>query len=228
MNCVILDDEPFAHQVLEHYINETPGLILLAKFRNAVEAYEYLNTNQVDLLFLDIEMPLIDGISFLKALKDQPKTIFTTAYKQYAFEGFELGVIDYLLKPFSYERFKKAIQKLDSKADVTNYNNDTIAIKDKEGLLNLKQQDILYVEGCKDYIKIVTQEQLYVIYHTLKAMLGKLNHSTFLQVHRSYIVNKIHVERIMNDNLILSNQTFIPISQSYKKTLLTNMNRSIL
>ncbi len=227
MNCLVVDDNKMELAAVKQLISLDTSLHLIGECTDAADAFQKILDHPIDLLFLDIEMPLIDGISFLKALKDQPKTIFTTAYKQYAFEGFELGVIDYLLKPFSYERFKKAIQKLDNKADVTIYNNDTIAIKDKEGLLNLKQQDILYIEGCKDYIKIVTQEQLYVIYHTLKAMLGKLNPNIFLQVHRSYIVNKIHVERIMNDNLILSNQTFIPISQSYKKTLLTNMNRSI-
>lgn len=105
--CVILDDEPFAHQVLEHYINQIPQLQLIGKYRNAVEAFEYLSHNEVDLLFLDVEMPLINGVTFLKALTVAPKTIFTTAYKQYAFDGFELNAIDYLLKPFSFERFKR-------------------------------------------------------------------------------------------------------------------------
>lgn len=112
MRCVILDDEPLAHQVLAHYISETPGFTLIAKFRNAVEAFEYLGKNKVDLLFLDIEMPLVNGVDFLKALTDPPKTIFTTAYKQYAFEGFELNAIDYLLKPFLTIVLRKLFQKL--------------------------------------------------------------------------------------------------------------------
>ena len=219
MRCVILDDEPLAHQVLEHYIGQTPGFLLLAKFRNAVEAFEYLGNHTADLLFLDVEMPLINGISFLKALPNPPKTIFTTAYKQYAFEGFELDAIDYLLKPFSYERFLKAVHKLQvpvtTQADV-----HTLIIKDKTGLLNLKQQDIQYVEGCKDYVKIVTAEKTHVIYHTLKGILQRLNALHFVQVHRSYLVNRIHIERILADTLVLSDQTFIPVGQVYRKNLL--------
>lgn len=224
MRCVILDDEPFAHQVLEHYINETPELMLLAKFRNAVEAFEYLSKNQIDLLFLDIEMPLVDGVSFLKALTEKPRTIFTTAYKQYAFEGFELGVVDYLLKPFSYERFSQAIQKMKVVANVSAYELDTLIIKDKNGLINLKQRDIIYVEGCKDYIKIVMDQEVHIIYHTLKGMLDKLNPTLFLQTHRSYLVNKTYINRIIQENIILSNQTFIPIGQLYKKGVIKGMN----
>jgi len=220
MKCIILDDEPFAHQVLEHYIKETPQLVLVAKFRNAVEAFEYLGKNEIDLLFLDIEMPLVDGISFLKALKEKPKTIFTTAYKQYAFEGFELGVVDYLLKPFSYERFTQAMQKMKVVADISVSEVDTVLIKDKNSLINLKQRDIMYVEGCKDYIKIVTAKEVHVIYHTLKGMLDKLNPAIFLQTHRSYLVNKTYISRIVQENIILSNQTFIPIGQLYKKAIM--------
>src|ERR1700744_2943091 len=147
MKCVIVDDEPLAHKVLEHYIAETPGMQLVAKFRNAVEAFEYLGRHQVDLLFLDIEMPLVNGIHFLKALSNPPKTIFTTAYKEYAFDGFELDAVDYLLKPFSFERFTKAVQKAKTEGGAKKDSlTDTLTIKDKQSLLVLKQQDIVYVE----------------------------------------------------------------------------------
>ncbi|MDT3402652.1 LytR/AlgR family response regulator transcription factor [Mucilaginibacter terrae] len=222
MNCVIIDDEPLAHQVLEHYIAETPGLVLAAKFRNAVDAFEYLGKHQADLLFLDIEMPLVNGLHFLKALTTPPPTIFTTAYKQYAYEGFELNAIDYLLKPFAYERFVKAVQKAKSlvaepTADKTGNN---LLIKDKEGTLVIKQQDIIYIEGCRDYVKINTANQTYITYHTLKGILEKLNPDSFIQAHRSYIVNKTFVNRIQQDTLILSNQTFVPIGLSFKKALI--------
>ncbi|RZJ90583.1 MAG: response regulator transcription factor, partial [Chryseobacterium sp.] len=187
MKCVILDDEPFAHQVLTHYINDTPGLVLVASFRNAVEAFEYIGRNPVDLLFLDIEMPLINGVDFLKALADAPKTIFTTAYKQYAFDGFELNAVDYLLKPFSYERFLRAVGKLNEVAEKPIY--ETLLVKGKEGKINLKQVDILYIEGCKDYVKIITLGNMHLMYKTLKSTLEKLNENIFLQCHRSYIVN---------------------------------------
>ncbi|KQB99519.1 LytTR family DNA-binding domain-containing protein [Pedobacter sp. Hv1] len=224
IRCVILDDEPLAHQVLEHYLTETPGFTLVAKFRNAVEAYEYLGKNKIDLLFLDIEMPLVNGVNFLKALPNAPQTIFTTAYKQYAFDGFELNAIDYLLKPFSYERFVKAVGKLEKRVAATDGITSTLVIKDKDGMLNLKQQDILFVEGCKDYVKIVTDQKVHIIYHTLKGILERLNTAIFFQAHRSYIVNKLQVSRITQDHLILTNQTLIPIGKSYKKELLLHID----
>jgi two-component system response regulator LytT len=223
ITCIILDDEPFAHQVLEHYIAQTAGLSLVGKYRNAVEAFEYLNKNKVDILFLDIEMPLVNGITFLKALTDPPVTIFTTAYKQYAFEGFELHAVDYLLKPFAYDRFEKAIEKTGLLKSKTESLADTILVKDKQGLINLKQQEILYIEGLKDYIKITTTEKEHVIYHTLKSMLEKLDPKLFVQVHRSFLVNKQHINRIAQDMLVISNQTFIPIGKSYKKELLQQL-----
>ena len=224
MKCVILDDEPYAHQVLAHYIGETPGLTLTAKFRNAVEAFEYLSKNKVDLLFLDIEMPLVTGLTFLKALQDPPPVIFTTAYKQYAFEGFELSAVDYLLKPFSYERFLRAVTKLQQpSANHDEGNQNTLLIKVKDGLLNLKQQDILFIEGCKDYVKVVTVSTSYVVYQTLKGMLAKLSPTLFVQAHRSYLVNKIHINRIAENNLHLADQTILPIGKSYKKELLDRL-----
>ena len=225
MKCVILDDEPFAHQVLEHYINQQPRLQLVAGFRNSVQAYEYLNNHKVDLLFLDIEMPLINGINFLSALTHKPNTIFTTAYKEYAFEGFELGVVDYLLKPFSYERFVKAIDKINQTTDVSVPVADMLVIKEKDSLLNIKQQDIIYIEGCKDYIKIITSDRQFIIYHTLKGILQRLNADVFLQTHRSYIVNKAHIARITQEKLIMLNETVIPIGQSYKQAFFKGINK---
>lgn len=226
MNCIVIDDEPMAHQVLEHYIGQTPGLQHLASFRNAVEAFEYLGKHKVDLLFLDIEMPLVNGLHFLKALSVKPKTIFTTAYKQYAFESYELEAVDYLLKPFSYERFMKAVNKAgltNTPTEETSTNH--LLIKDGQSLLNLKQQDIIYIEGSKDYVKIFTQEKFYLVYQTLKGILEQLRPDVFLQAHRSYIVNKSHVQRVVDNKLILDNQTFVPIGPLYKKELLEAMGR---
>lgn len=226
MNCIVIDDEPMAHQVLEHYIGQTPGLQHLASFRNAVEAFEYLSKHKVDLLFLDIEMPLVNGIHFLKALAVKPKTIFTTAYKQYAFESYELDAVDYLLKPFSYERFLKAANKVGlSNTPVEETTANHLLIKDGHSLLNLKQQDIIYIEGNKDYVKLFTRDKFYLVYQTLKGILEQLNRDNFLQAHRSYIVNKNYVQRIVANQLILDNQSFVPIGPLYKKDLLEAMNR---
>ncbi len=224
MKCVVLDDEPYAHQVLEHYIRETPGITLAAKFRNAVEAFEYLGKNKVELLFLDIEMPLVNGLTFLKALQNPPQVIFTTGSKEYAFEGFELNALDYLLKPFSYERFVKALAKLQLSAE--NHlepSLNTLLIKVKEGMISLKQQDILFIEGCKDYVKVVTLTKSYVVYQTLKSMLAKLSPTYFVQAHRSYLVNKLHVNRIAEKHLYLSDTHVIPIGKFYKKALLATL-----
>ncbi|NMN35040.1 response regulator transcription factor [Pedobacter riviphilus] len=223
MKCVILDDEPFAHDVLKHYIAQTPGMTLVAQFRNAVEAFEYLESHQIDLLFLDIEMPLINGISFLKALKHRPSTIFTTAFKDYAFEGFELGVADYLLKPFSYERFIKAIDKLSPRSEPNSAFEDQLVIRVKDSYLTIKQRDIRLIEGNKDYIKIITTTETYLLYHTLKGILDKLNQKYFIQSHRSYLVNKLVIARIVRDSLVLNDQQFIPIGQAYKKQLMEKL-----
>ncbi|GAB2697097.1 LytTR family DNA-binding domain-containing protein [Mucilaginibacter koreensis] len=225
MTCVIIDDEPLAHQVLQHYINETPGLILAASFRNTIEAFEYLGKTRVDLLFLDIEMPLVNGLHFLKALTEPPPTIFTTAYKQYAYDGFELNAIDYLLKPFSYERFVKAVQKAESlRPKMQPVQNGTLLIKDKQGAQLITQAEILYIEGFGDYVKIHTVKQTHVTYHTLKGLLEKLDSTLFIQVHRSHIVNKTQVSRITADALILHNQTFVPLGQVYKKEVLDKLS----
>jgi two-component system response regulator LytT len=224
MKCVVLDDEPYAHQVLEHYISETPGITLVAKFRNAIEAFEYLGKNKVELLFLDIEMPLVNGITFLKALQNPPYVIFTTGSKEYAYEGFELNAVDYLLKPFSYERFVKALVKLQHAApDQAGPDLNTLLIKVKDGMINVRQQDILFVEGCKDYVKVVTADTSYIVYKTLKSMLANLSHTLFVQAHRSYLVNKMHVDRIAEKNLYLSDENIIPIGKLYKKALLANL-----
>lgn len=208
-------------------IAQTPGLVVAAKFRNAVEAFEYLGKHQFDLLFLDLEMPLVNGLNFLKALSNPPKTIFTTAYKQHAYDGFELNAVDYLLKPFAYERFSKAIQKAKGQAlDVNSerlYQN--LLIKDKQASVIIRQHEIIYIEELRDYVKINTAKQTHVIYHTLKGILEKLDPSVFIQAHRSYIVNKSWVNRIQHDTLILTNQTFIPIGQSFKKELLEILSR---
>lgn len=228
MTCIIIDDEPLAHEVLQHYIGQTPGMLLAASFRNTIEAFEYLGKNRVDLLFLDIEMPLVNGLHFLKALTEPPPTIFTTAYKQYAYDGFELNAIDYLLKPFSYERFVKAVQKaVSSSATTQQQQRKTLLIKDRQGSQLINQSDITYVEGFGDYVKIHTAQQTYVTYHTLKKLLQKLDADLFIQVHRSHIVNKTEVSRIMHDALILHDQTFLPLGQLYKKVVLEKLSGNI-
>lgn len=225
MNCIIIDDEPLAHQVIAHYISKIPALTLDASFRNTVEAFEYLNKKNTDLLFLDIEMPLVDGIHFLKSLADPPATIFTTAHKQYAYEGFELNAIDYLLKPFSYERFVKAVEKAETfRMTATNHQSNILHLKDGKGTQIINQLSITHIEGCGDYVKIYTPSRMLIIYHTLKALLEKLDKDLFLQVHRSYIINTSKVSCIMPNNVILENQVSIPLGRSFKKEVIEKLS----
>jgi two-component system, LytTR family, response regulator LytT len=222
VRCLIVDDEPLAHQVLTRFIGQTPGLTLTGQCRNAMEAYEHLARHPVDLLFLDIEMPLVTGLHFLKSLAQPPQTILTTAYREYAYEGYELDVLDYLLKPFSYERFVKAIARLPAlqpppppDAAAEKY----LLVKERQGLLKVPHRDIVYVEGCKDYVKISTATKTYLLHHTMKEILDVLG-PAFVRVHRSFIVAAAHIRMLQPDNVLLLDNTLLPIGNSHRAELL--------
>ncbi|SHJ43028.1 two component transcriptional regulator, LytTR family [Hymenobacter daecheongensis DSM 21074] len=222
VRCLIVDDEPLAHQVLTQFIGQTPGLTLSGTCRNAMEAFEHLARHPVDLLFLDIEMPLITGLHFLKNLPDPPKTILTTAYREYAYEGYELNVLDYLLKPFSYERFVKAIGRLPAAQPVPPADalgEKFLLVKERQGLLKVSHRAIVYVEGNKDYVKVTTATTTYLLHQTMKEMMAALG-PAFLRVHRSFIVAAAHVKLLQPDTLVLNDNTYIPIGNSYKADVL--------
>lgn len=225
IQCLLVDDEPLALEVLEKFVQETPGLALMGKCRNAFEASEQLLKATPDLMFLDIEMPLVTGIHFLQSLKERPKTILATAYKEWAYEGYELDVVDYLLKPISYDRFIKAIHKYKEWAPAqpaAHGDEKYLLIKERRGTIRLHQREVLYVEGCKDYVKVVTAKKAYLMLQTMKetvAMLGE----NFVRVHRSYIVALEQVQLILPERLILKDNTPIPIGDSYKTALLEKL-----
>ena len=217
IRCLVVDDEPLAHQVLTQFIAQTPGLVLAGTCRNAMEAHEHLTSQPVDLLFLDIEMPLMNGLAFLRTLKNPPKTIITTAYREYAYEGYELDVLDYLLKPFSYERFRKATGRLQPAAAPEE--EKTLLLKDQGSLFKIPYRDILYVEGCKDYVKVVTATKTHLHHATMQAMADTLG-ETFGRVHRSFIVNAAHIRRLQPEQVELTDGSLLPIGSSYKPELL--------
>ncbi|GAB2772714.1 two-component system LytT family response regulator [Hymenobacter luteus] len=222
VRCLIVDDEPLAHQVLTQFIGQTPGLTLTGKCRNAMEAYEHLAQQPVDLLFLDIEMPLMTGLDFLRNLRQPPKTVLTTAYREYAYEGYELDVLDYLLKPFSYERFMKAISRLPALQPAPPAEETAekyLLVKERQGLLKVPHRDIIYVEGCKDYVKLMTATKTYLLHQTMKEMVEILGPS-YLRVHRSFIVAAAHIKLLQPDTVQLLDATLIPIGNSYKADLL--------
>jgi len=223
IRCLIVDDELIAHQILEQYINQTPGLTLVAKCRNALEAFAKLSQDNIDLLFLDIEMPLIDGITLLKTLANPPRVILTTAYTDYALQGYELNVVDYLLKPFSYERFAKAVAKLQATvASLPKQEEETghLLIKEKGGLLKIPYNKIMYIEASKDYVKIVTAEQQHLAHFTMKALEQELPAGRFARIHKSYIVALQHIKMVKADSVMTINNQTLPVSVNYKDALL--------
>ena len=218
--CLIVDDEQVAHQILEQYILQTDSLTLVGKCRNALEAFAKLEQQAIDLIFLDIEMPLVNGLTFLKTLSNPPQVIFTTAYSEYALQGYELNVVDYLLKPFSYERFSKAIAKVKQPVQPEEKEEGNLIIKEKGGLIKLPHSDIVYIEASKDYMKIVTGKQQYLVHVTMKSLEEDLPKEKFVRIHKSFIVAMQHIKMIKADNIILSDNVSLPLSINYKEKLL--------
>jgi DNA-binding LytR/AlgR family response regulator len=194
-NCLIVDDEATARSVLKHYISELDYLTLAGECKNALEALNFMSDNEVDILFLDIEMPKLSGFEFIKTLKTLPHIIITTAYREFALEGFELNVRDYLLKPISFERFILSVNKI-----IKNFENDSKTKANeytyfKSGKKNIQvyYDDILFIEGLSNYVKIHTRNSVVVAYERMTDLLDKLPANSFVRVHKSYIVslNKI-------------------------------------
>lgn len=233
MKVIIVDDEPLALEVLETYLTHFPELKLIAKCTNAVEAFEALSEGDIDLMFLDIQMPQISGIDFLKSLKNPPKVIFTTAFSNYALEGFELNAVDYLLKPFSLERFTKAVQKF---KEIYGKNDKTLGeaeapdyifVKADKKLIKLRFEDIFYVEGLKDYVMLHTPGGRIVTLQTMKSLEEKLPSANFIRVHRSYIVN-LNLIELLEANSVTVNKKKIPIGKNYKDELFNVINQKRL
>jgi len=218
IHCIIIDDEPSSQNVLKSFVNKIDYLDLKHICNDALEALDYLKKNAIDLLFLDINMPQLSGISFYKSLQNPPKVIFTTAYSEYALDGFELNAIDYLLKPFSFERFVKAVSKI---KDLKNKTNNSLIIKSNKKLHQIKIEDILYIESIGDYIKVHLETTFFVVYKTLKSIYKELPASIFKQVHKSFIINKNKLEYV-EGNTVIINSNKIPLGQKFKKDFLDN------
>ncbi|WP_127131860.1 LytR/AlgR family response regulator transcription factor [Pseudoflavitalea rhizosphaerae] len=222
IKCLICDDELMAHQILEAYILQTPGLVLVAKCRNALEAFAKLEQQSVDLIFLDIEMPLVNGINFLKTLNNPPKVIFTTAYSDHALESYELNAVDYLLKPFSPERFAKAVEKakalIGAGGNTSEKQEETgaLVIKEKDGLIRVQHNQILYIEASKDYMKIVTNEKTYLVHITMKKLEESLPANQFVRTHKSFMVALKAIRMLKPEELVLTNNAVVPVSINYR------------
>ena len=223
LKSIIIDDEPLAVSILEKYASEIKEIELMATFNNAVEAASFVQDHPLDLIFLDINMPEIDGLSFVKSLENKPLFMFTTAYPDHAVEGFELDAIDYLLKPISYERFEKGVDKaqeyykIKQNSDVaeSNLESEHFFVKANQKLIKLAYNEIYYVEAFADYVKIFLEDKKVVTLQTMKNMEKKLPSELFSRVHRSFIVNRNHVQSF-SSNACEVNNVKIPIGKNYK------------
>lgn len=222
IKCIIVDDEPLAVDVLESHIAAFPQLQLVRRCRNALEAFDALHAEQTDLVFLDIQMPAISGIDFIRSLKEPPKVIFTTAYAEYAITGFELDAIDYLLKPVTIERFTKSINKLLQlkQPEIEAAKNYTY-FKVAGNLVKIMHSDLLLVRSVKDYLLLKTKQGNYLTHMTMKNLETLLPAEMFMRVHRSYLVNRQAITLLGRQYLQVGDEQ-IPVSENYRRNM--NLN----
>lgn len=224
INCIIVDDEPTAREILVKHISKIEALQLIAQCENATEAFNCINKNEIDLVFLDINMPGISGISFAKSINKSIKIIFTTAYREYAIDGFNLQAVDYLLKPISFERFLKASEnyiQLYKKQNLNNHtenNSSFIFIRVDRKMVKIDFDSILYIESLSDYLKIHCLDKTWITRETITALETKLPNDIFIRTHRSFIVALHKIESYTSEQVIVK-ESSIPISRSYKETV---------
>ena len=243
MKCIIIDDEPLAVDVIETYLQQIDGMEVVAKTNNPLEAITLLNTHKVDLIFLDIEMPNLKGIDLVKTIENLPQIIFTTAYPEYALEGFNLNATDYLVKPIPFHRFLKAVSRAKEKHKLTHDFsvrttpsagiqetkpvNNFIFVKSEYENIKINTADINYIQGLKDYIKIYTKNSTKVILTLMsfKEVLSRLPSNNFMRIHRSYIVNIDEIKSLQKTKLIIAEER-IPIGETYKVAVLKRLGVS--
>jgi DNA-binding LytR/AlgR family response regulator len=237
MKCVIIDDEPLAVELLEDFVRKVDTLELVSTFNNAIDAVSFINQNNVDLIFLDIEMPHFSGIDFLNTIEKKPLVIFTTAYSDYAVEGFNLGAVDYLVKPIPFHRFLKSVvraqqvinpgttvQAISEQTSAPELEQDFMFVRAEYENVKMNFADILFIEGLKDYVKIYTTDNKFTL--TLISLIkleNLLSSKGFSRIHRSYIINIKHVKSIQKNKVLISDKR-IPISESYKNAFFERIN----
>lgn len=237
IQCLIVDDEPIALDILENYVRKTPFLELKGKCNGVIEALQQMQDQSIDLLFLDIQMPDVNGIEFSRTLNDKVKVIFTTAFEQYALEGFKVNALDYLLKPFNYQEFLKAAMKAKTWFDMvenkssasTAVTKDSILVNSEYKLVKIDLKDILYFEGLKDYVKIFTRGAARPVMSlmSLKSLEEQLPAERFMRVHRSYIVNLDKINTIERSAIQIETAS-IPIADKYKEVFNDFLSKKFL
>ncbi len=238
ISCIVVDDEPLARNLLTDYVNKVPILKLIKVCSDAMEAVETINSMPVELMFLDVQMPELSGISLLNILQKRPLVILTTAYSEYALQGYELDVVDYLLKPITMERFLKSIDKVsqrlihlhpneNQKEEQAELKRPFVFVKDGNKLVRLQWDDILYIEGLKDYVIIHTSQQKVVTLQRLKFLEVQLPKDEFLRVHNSYIISLKKIDSILKDQVQIGD-VLIPIGDTYRKSFKDYVNKNHL
>ncbi len=236
MKCIIIDDEPLARQLLESYISRVEGLTLIRSCENAIEAFSFLQQRQVDLIFLDIQMPQITGIDLLRSLKDCPRVILTTAFREYAYDAYDLDVADYLLKPISFERFLRGLSKVyqikklpENDAapgtDPTAYGEAYLYFKADREMIKVYLSEIQYIESLRDYVRVKTQQKQIITYQKISYLEHKLPENKFIRIHRSFIVPLDKVSSF-TANTVKVGSIDLPIGRNYKNETLKALNRN--
>lgn len=242
MNCIAIDDEPLALNVIKDFCSKVSFLDLVTTCTSAVEAVKVLNRHEIGLIFLDIQMPHLSGIEFIKTLSNPPMVIFTTAYSEHALMGFELNAVDYLVKPIPFDRFFKAVSKayelynlrqkhsipVQGSIDAPQQTHpEYIMIKVEYSTVKVNLTDIFYIEGLKDYVKIVTPQKNYLTKSTMKNMEEKLPGEFFVRVHKSYIVSIDRINKIENNRIVI-NEKYIPVGDQFKESFYKTIDKKRL
>ena len=231
INCIIVDDEPVARDILKSHLQKVDAVNVVATCKNAIEAFNEISSNQINLIFLDINMPEISGLSFAKSINKNIKVIFTTAYREYAIEGFDIQAVDYLLKPISFERLLQSVNKylgenssesIENTVEIIQEKSDFIFVRADRKMVKINFSEINYIESFSDYIKIYVADKTIVTRETITNIEAKLPQKDFLRIHRSYIASISKIESFTNEFIEVKKKA-LPISRSYKKDVLVRL-----
>lgn len=228
LSCIIVEDQPPAQRILKKFIDETVNLELSATFSDGLAAMDFLKNNDVDVMFLDIHLPKITGLDFLKSLQNPPHVILTTAFSEYALEGYELNVVDYLLKPFSFQRFLQAVNKIKHPSKHPSSQDDDskqeeFYVKSGHEYIKVKSDEIVFIKADSDYTELHLHDKKVLSNDSLRHWLDHLNTSNFIQLHKSYIVNTEKIERVSATQVFVLGGTAIPVGRAYKNNFMQRL-----
>jgi DNA-binding LytR/AlgR family response regulator len=232
LSCIIVDDEPVARKILHEFVDHVPFMDLQGKFENATKAEAFLKNNAVDIIFLDIEMPKVSGLQFLQKLNIESMVILTTAFPQYALEGYELDIIDYLLKPFAFNRFLKAVQKAKDYHEMKTRTTGAlpssyIFIKSDKRIEKIELGDMLYAESVGNYVSVYTDGKKIIAYLTMKSLESQLPADEFIKIHQSYLVNCSKIDAIEGNEIKIGGKS-LPISRNFRDLVMKIVNQRLL